>query len=54
LVDDAAKQIKRKTGKTLEEAVAAIKHGRGTEAWVGELKELGVQHATISKLKAQA
>ena len=54
LVDDAAKEISKKTGKTLKEATEAIKHGRGTEAWVGEMQELGLQHATISKLKAQA
>lgn len=54
LVEEAAKEIREKTGKDLNEAIKAINKGVGSESWKGELAELGLQHATISKLKAQA
>lgn len=54
LVEKAAGEIREKTGKTLKEAINSIKHNKGSLNWAQELQELGVQHATMSKLKAAA
>lgn len=56
LVDEAAKEIREKTGKDLSNAIAAIKTGvaSGGDDALAQLQELGLQHATISQLKASA
>ena len=54
LVEKAANEIKEKTGKTLKEAINSIKYNKGSLNWAQELQELGVQHVTMSKLKAAA